>query len=63
MHPDQPEDGFGPDINPATGLPMIDDAVIDIAGNPYGVDMHTWPPASPPAPMYDDWLPPSFDPW
>lgn len=27
-----------PDINPANGLPMIDDAGIDIAGNPYGTD-------------------------
>ena len=28
--------GAGLDINPATGLPMLDGAV-DIAGNPYGI--------------------------
>lgn len=25
------------DINPATGLPMLD-SCIDVAGNPYGID-------------------------
>lgn len=25
-----------PDINPATGLPMLDD-VVDVMGNPYGL--------------------------
>lgn len=29
----------GMDINPATGLPMLDDAV-DVAGNPYGTRRH-----------------------
>lgn len=29
-------------INPATGLPMLDDTCsIDVEGNPYGVDLHT----------------------
>ncbi len=27
----------GPDINPATGLPMVD-ATMDVQGNPYGFD-------------------------
>lgn len=30
----------GPAINPATGLPMVDGAMLDVAGNPYGVDLH-----------------------
>lgn len=25
-------------INPASGLPMMDDSMMDIAGNPYGTD-------------------------
>lgn len=31
-------------INPATGLPMISDDVtgFDIAGNPFGFDLHTF---------------------
>jgi hypothetical protein len=30
----------GPGINPATALPMIDGAMVDVAGNPYGMDLH-----------------------
>jgi len=34
------------DINPATGLPMLDDCGgIDVGGSPYGMDIHqddTW---------------------
>jgi hypothetical protein len=26
-------------VNPATGLPMMDDSMIDVAGNPYGTDL------------------------
>jgi len=30
-----------PGINPATGLPMMDCSnTIDVAGNPFGVDLH-----------------------
>lgn len=35
-------------VNPASGLPMIDNSNIDVGGNPYGTDnfthqqMHTW---------------------
>jgi hypothetical protein len=29
-----------PAINPATGLPMVDGAMLDVAGNPYGLDLH-----------------------
>jgi hypothetical protein len=61
MH-NEPDD-FGPDINPATGLPMLDDANVDVSGNPYGIDMHTWQPVydpdmsyyTPPAPDFDQW--------
>ncbi len=28
----------GPEINPANGLPMMDDSGIDIEGNPFGTD-------------------------
>ncbi len=30
-----------PDINPASGLPMLDNTGIDVAGNPFGTDQ-TW---------------------
>jgi hypothetical protein len=41
---------FGPDINPATGLPLIDDAYIDVCGNPYGTNTQTWQPSYDPGP-------------
>ena len=47
-----------PDINPATGLPLIDDAYIDIDGNPYGQDIYqpTYEPCyTPPSPGFDAW--------
>ena len=28
-----------PGINPATGLPMISSGGVDVAGNPYGIDL------------------------
>ena len=31
-------DYSGPSINPASGLPMMGDSMIDVAGNPYGTD-------------------------
>lgn len=31
----------GPEINPATGLPMIDNSGIDVSGNPFGTDFST----------------------
>ncbi len=36
----QPDSLSNPDlgINPASGLPMIEGASIDVAGNPYGTD-------------------------
>lgn len=45
-----------PDINPATGLPLIKDAWTDIAGSPYGQDIHqsTWTPS---ASSYESWQP------
>lgn len=50
------------DINPANGLPMIDNTGIDVDGNPYGSDRNNWQP------VYDTGIsyappPPSFDPW
>jgi len=48
-------DTFEPDINPATGLPLIDDSHIDVGGSPYGQDIHqpVWQP-----PAYEPyWLP------
>ncbi len=29
-------------INPANGLPLIQGTTIDVEGNPYGTDSHTW---------------------
>lgn len=45
-----------PDINPTTGLPMVNDTWQDVGGSPYGQDIFqpTW---SPPAPTYDSWQP------
>jgi hypothetical protein len=56
-------DDFGPDINPATGLPMLDDAYVDVNGNPYGTDMHTWQPVYDSGSGYDTPSAPGFDPW
>ncbi|MGO4763799.1 hypothetical protein AB4120_14780 [Cupriavidus sp. 2KB_3] len=53
---------IGQDINPVTGLPLIDDTYIDVGGNPYGTDSHTWQPSYSPGPSYTP-LPSSFDPW
>ena len=30
---------FEDDVNPTTGLPMIDESGIDVGGNPYGCDL------------------------
>ena len=27
-------------VNPATGLPMMDDSMTDVGGNPYGTDLN-----------------------
>lgn len=48
-----------PDINPATGLPLVEETYIDVGGNPYGADMHTWQPSYDPEPSYAP--SPSFD--
>lgn len=57
-NPNNPLDDLSgtPDINPATGLPMLNDAWIDVGGSPYGQDIHqpTW---TPPVPTYDSWQP------
>ena len=61
MH-DIPDD-YGPDINPATGLPLIDDTEIDVAGNPFGTDLHTWEPTYDPGASYYPSSSSSFDSW
>lgn len=33
-------------INPANGLPMIDNSIIDVAGNAYGTDSNDWSSSS-----------------
>lgn len=57
----QPEN-YGPDINPATGLPMIDETYIDVGGNPYGSDLYTSQPYYDPSPYYPP-APSCFDDW
>lgn len=54
-------DNFGPDINPTTGLPLIDDTDIDVGGNPYGTDGNSWQPSYDPG--YYTPSAPGFDPW
>ncbi|MCI1710843.1 MAG: hypothetical protein LKM39_11460 [Chiayiivirga sp.] len=43
-----------PDVNPATGLPLVDDSLVDVAGNPYGQDLSQHP-------VIEE--SPSLDPW
>lgn len=33
-----------PQVNPATGLPMIGSGIagVDVQGNPFGTDLHRW---------------------
>ena len=45
-----------PAINPATGLPMLDQGWIDVAGNPYGANIYQ-PVWVPELPIYDHWEP------
>jgi len=59
MHNDH---DHSPDINPANGLPMIDDTGIDVGGNPYGTDWNNWQPVYDTGPSYVP-QPPSFDPY
>lgn len=49
-------DTFGPDINPATGLPLLDYRYIDVGGSPYGQDIYQ-PPWQPP--VYEPYWPPT----
>lgn len=61
MH-NKPED-FGPDINPATGLPMLDNTWVDVGGSPYGVDAYQT--HYEPQPAYEPFWPSADcgDPW
>ncbi|MFW9615668.1 hypothetical protein [Aquabacterium sp.] len=54
-NPNEPTDST-PDINPATGLPMVDDTWTDVGGSPYGEDIYQ-PAWTPSAPSYDSWQP------
>lgn len=58
MH-DQP-DNYSPDVNPSTGLPMIEDTYLDVGGNPFGTDMDSWQATYDPG-YYTP--PPDFDCW
>ena len=53
-----------PDINPATGLPLIGETNVDVGGNPYGTDLHSWEPAYDyVAPNYEVPMSSGFEPW
>lgn len=42
-----PSENHGCTVNPASGLPMVDGCSgLDVAGNPFGLDLHhdTWSP-------------------
>lgn len=51
----------GIDINPATGLPMMEDTCIDVGGSPYGYDVYQQPWE--PSPSYDNNYFSGFDEW
>lgn len=53
-------DNYAPDINPATGLPMVEDSCIDVGGSLYGYDNEPQPWT--PSPSYDI-SSPGFDTW
>lgn len=42
---DDRDDDYVPVVNPATGLPMVDNRIgsIDVGGSPYGQDIHHAP--------------------
>ena len=51
-----------PDINPATGLPLIDDAYVDVGDSPYGQDIYQ--PIWQPQPFYEPNFPAGgAEPW
>jgi len=52
-----------PDINPATGLPLVDETYVDVGGNPYGTDLHSWEPVYDYSPNYDAPMSSGFEPW
>lgn len=37
----EPSPTCGHDVNPATGLPMLDSYTTDVGGSPYGTDVHS----------------------
>lgn len=58
-----PSENHGCPVNPASSLPMADGCSgLDVAGNPFGVDLHhdTWSPISD---SFSDstWSSPGFD--
>ena len=56
---DQPDDT--PEINPATGLPLIEDTFIDVGGSPYGTNI--WQPTHDPEPSNNSPSGLGFDQW
>lgn len=56
-------DIHGCDINPASGLPMVGDCGgLDVAGNPYGTNLHSDSWSSPSSDFCDDsWSSSSLD--
>lgn len=52
----EPREDQAPNINPATGLPMLEEGGVDVAGNPYGANIQQ-PVWVPEPPSYDDWQP------
>ena len=53
-------DNIGPNIHPATNLPLIEDTYVDVGGNLYGTDWNDWQPSYDPGPSYE---PSPFDCW
>lgn len=52
-NPNDPNATVRPEINPSTGLQLIDDTWLDVGGSPYGVDIYE-PPYTP-HPTYEPW--------
>lgn len=51
-----------PDVNPTTGLPLIEGTYVDVGGNPYGELPRCWQPTYGSVPSIPT-EPPGFEPW
>jgi len=56
------DSNHGSEINPANGLPMMDDGEIDVHGNPYGTNWYNWQTNHDTATSYIP-QPALIDPW